>query len=205
MKKSVKIVAMAAIAACFAFGLPKTGTPKQINVVIDAAHGGKDFGASINGFTEKQLTDVVADKIKNLNTDSEVVIHFTRVDDAFVSLEDRVSAINTLHPDLVVSLHVNAERGNTKSGMEFFISDQSNAYKKSAEYAEMLSGKFESQKFKVKEVAKAPFYMLKKTNAPVVQFEMGYLSNEADRSYLTSPEGQEQIAATVLSFIKEIK
>jgi len=205
MKKPFRVLALAAIAASFAFTMPFKKDAKQINVVIDAGHGGKDHGAKIDGFTEKQLTDAVAEKISQLNSSEDVIIHFTRVEDKFVSLEERVKAINALNPDLMLSLHVNYAKGDTKSGMEFFVSEQSNAYQKSAEYAEMLSDKFENQKFKVSEVIKAPFFLLKKVTAPTVHFEMGYLSNATDREYLTSEKGQEQIAATVLDFIKEIK
>jgi len=205
MTKPIRVLALAAIAASFAFTIPFKKDAKQINVVIDAGHGGNDHGASIDGFTEKQLTDAVAEKISQLNNSEDVVIHFTRVEDKFVSLEERVKVINALKPDLVLSLHTNFTKDNTKSGMEFFVSEQSNAYQKSAEYAEMLSDKFESQNFKVEEVKKAPFYILKKVDAPAVCFEMGYLSNATDRNYLTTEKGQEDIAATVLDFIKDIK
>lgn len=205
MNKPFRVLALAAVTASFAFTMPFKSNVKQINVVIDAGHGGKDHGATIEGFTEKQLTDAIAEKINELNISEEVVVHFTRIEDNYMSLEERVKAINSLNPDLMLSLHANFAKDATKSGMEFFVSEQSNAYQKSAEYAEMLSDKFEDQKFKVGDIKKAPFYMLKHSNAPAIVFEMGYLSNASDRDYLTSDKGQEQIAATVLDFIKEIK
>lgn len=205
MKKPVLFLASVAVAVSFAFMLPKDVDTKPIHVVIDAAHGGKDFGADYNGILEKQLTDAVAQKIKERNKDSEIVLHFTRTDDTFMSLEERVNAINAIKPDLVLSLHVNASFKNTdRSGMEFFISDASSSYQKSAELTKKLANKFESEKFTVA-VINAPFYMLKRSTIPAVVFEMGYLSNKTDREYLTNPKSQEQIAAIVLDFIEEIK
>lgn len=205
MKKSIKIATVVAVGICFAFALPKTSGAKQINVVIDAGHGGKDHGAAHDSFTEKQIVDKVANKIKTLNNDSDVVIHFTRVDDNFVSLEERVETINKLNPDIVLSLHVNYADKSPRSGMEFFVCDSAKEYKKSVAYAEKLSDKFEAKKFKVAEVKSAKFFILNRSQAPAVSFELGYLSDKQDRDYLTNEKKQEEIATVVLDFLKEIK
>lgn len=205
MKRSIKIAAILAVGICFAFALPKTGEPKHINVVIDAGHGGKDHGATYDSFTEKHIVNSIANKIQQLNEDDNVVIHFTRVDDKFVSLEERVETINKLNPDLVLSLHVNYTDKSPRSGMELFVCESAKEYQKSAAYAEMLSDKFEAKKFKVAEVESAKFYILNKSLAPAISFELGYLSNEQDRSYLTNENKQNEIAAVVLDFLKEIK
>ena len=66
----------------------------------------------------------------------------------------------------------------------------------------LLADKFDDYDTEIK---KAKFYLLKNVDAPAIVFEMGYLSNEIDRLYLTSEKSQETIAATVLEFIKEIE
>lgn len=205
MKKLIKPFGLLAIGICFAFALPKTGESKQINVVIDAARGGKDFGAVHDAFTEKQITDAVANKIRELNTDKEVILHFTREGDRFADLNERVTTINAVKPDLVISLHVNYTKHNEASGMEFFVIKDGKNGQKSAMYANRLSDKFEDKGFKVRGVKTGPFYTLMKSEAPVVQVELGFLSNETDRSYLINEDKQEQIAGIVLEFLKEIK
>lgn len=205
MKKPVKIVSLLAIAACFAFALPRNES-KKIEVVIDAAHGGKDFGAAHNSFLEKEINRSVANKIKELNDDREIVIHFTRPDDEFVTLAERIEAINRIKPDLVLSLHTNYDATkncpSTASGVDFYVDKNSEEANK---YAEQLKNAFQSNMFTIRGIKEAPFYMIHKSEVPVIIVEMGFLSNEIDRSYLTNDKGQETIANTIVDFLKEIK
>jgi N-acetylmuramoyl-L-alanine amidase len=66
----------------------------------------------------------------------------------------------------------------------------------------MLADKFEDYDTEIKQ---AKFYLLKNIEAPAIVFELGYLSNEIDRRYLTNEKSREAIAASVLQFIKEIE
>jgi N-acetylmuramoyl-L-alanine amidase len=204
MKKPVKIVALLAAAACFAFALPKNDS-KKIEVVIDAAHGGKDFGSAHDNFLEKEIAQSIAGKIKELNDDREIVIHFTRLGDEFVSLEERVETINRIKPDLVLSLHLNYAKGNSPSGVEIFTSKKSDQREQSNIYVKQLADVFQANKFEVRKVEEAPFYILNKSEVPAITIEMGYLSSETDRNYLTNEKGQETIANTIVDFLKEIK
>ena len=197
------LVAMAVI-ICFAFALPE-GNPKKINVVIDAGHGGKDYGAQYEATTEKDIVKSVAEKIKALNNDdADVVIHFTRNGDEFKGLDERVEAINALNPDLVLSLHVNAAKNSTNSGMEFFIAKEAANKAQSAVYAEKLAAKMKDRYQNI-EIKEASFYILRNTNAPSVNFQLGYLSSEKDREYLTTEKGQDELARYIAEFIKELK
>jgi len=206
MKRSIRIFALLAIGICFAFALPKKGEPKKINVLIDAGHGGKDYGAVHNAFTEKEITNQIAAKIMAVNSDKEIVLHFTREDDAFVDLNGRVEAMNTIKPDLVLSLHVNyTNKEESPSGMEFFVCKDAKEASKSIAYANKLSDKFENKGYKVAELKYANFYTLTKSEVPTVVMELGYLSNEIDRAYLTNNKTQDEIAGIVADFLKEIK
>lgn len=200
MKNLFKAFTVLAAFACLSFTQPDNNDPKVI--VIDVAHGGKDHGATFNGFTEKEIAAQVAAKIKALNQDTDITIHFTRDDDEFVTLEDRVKTINALNPDFVLSLHVNFAKTDEPYGMEFFISDAEDKNKKASVYAAMLADKFEDYDTEIKQ---AKFYLLKNIEAPAIVFELGYLSNEIDRRYLTNEKSREAIAASVLQFIKEIE
>jgi len=205
MKRTFQFLALLAVGACFAFALPNNEEPKRVNVVIDAAHGGKDFGAAHDAFTEKQITDAIASKIRALNTDKEVVLHFTREGDEFVDLTDRVTTINAIQPDLVLSLHVNYTKQEEASGMEFYVAKEGKNSEKSTMYANRISDKFGDKGFKTRGVKTAPFYTLIKSESPAVLIELGFLSNKTDRDYLTNDENQEQIAGIVAEFLKEIK
>lgn len=205
MKNYLRLLAAAAVIGCFAFASPKSGESDKITVVIDAAHGGKDFGAAHGAFLEKEITQKIAEKIQSLNKDKDVELHFTRTSDEFVSLDDRITAINKIKPDLVVSLHLNAGKTPETKGMEFFVCRESAQYEKAAHHAKKLAESFAHKRYAIDGVKEARFLLLRKSDVPAVHFEMGYLTNEADRLYLTSETGQEEIAHVVLDYITGIK
>jgi N-acetylmuramoyl-L-alanine amidase len=199
MKNSFKFLAAFAVLFSLAFAIPKTATDPFI-VVIDAGHGGKDVGASYDSYTEKEIVASISDKIKKCTTDKEVIIHFVRKQDEFIGLNERVNAINKLNPSLVLSLHLNYEKTGKAYGMEFFANEKANYH------AVALENKFVNEKgYKSRGIKDAPFYMLKKVDAPAINFELGFLSNESDRAYLTNKDKQEEIAKAITEYINELK
>jgi N-acetylmuramoyl-L-alanine amidase len=206
MKKSIPLFLTCAALVSFAFVKPDTKTTKQINVVIDAGHGGTDFGATSSSGTEKLIVEQITTKIKFLNKNENVVIHLTRNEDKYISLSDRTAIINNIKPDLVLSLHVNQSANLAKSGMEFYVANESVASEKSILIANALRTKFaQINTLKSSEVKKAPFFILKKSVAPAVLVELGYMSNLDDREYLINDLEQNKIAATIVAFISELK
>lgn len=206
MKKAIPFFLTFATIVSFAFVTTNTGKSKHINVVIDAVHGGSDFGATSSSSNEKQIVAQITDKIKFLNKNENVTIQLTRIGDQFLSLSDRSALINKIKPDLVLSLHINQNANVAKSGMEFYVATESIANEKSIEIAVELRNKFiRNTTIKSSEVKKAPFYILKKSEVPAVLVELGYMSNLVDREYLTNDLEQNKIAATIVEFISELK
>lgn len=179
---------------------------ETITVVIDAGHGGHDFGGKHDDLLEKDLANSISKKIEALNSDKNIKLLFTRDDDKFVELVERTNFINSIKPDLVLSLHVNNNKNTTTSGFEIFVSDKSIAYEKSNELAQKLVVDFEKNiPLKNRGVKTAPFWILKNSEVPALTLEMGFLSNTTDREYITSEEGQNQIAQTILNFVSDLK
>ncbi|QZK90927.1 N-acetylmuramoyl-L-alanine amidase [Flavobacterium sp. CHNK8] len=206
MKKAIPFFLACATMVSLAFVKPSVVNNKQIHVVIDAGHGGIDFGATSITSTEKQIVEQISKKIKFLNKNENVTIHFTRNDDQFVSLTDRADFINKIKPNLVLSLHVNQSRNEVKSGMEFYVANESLVNDQSIEIANELRTKFlQRNAVAPYEIKKAPFLILKKSVSPAVLIELGYLSNSSDRAYLTDDKKQDQIATTILSFVADLK
>lgn len=204
MKNTSKLVLALTVIVSFAFIKPKHSEPKKINIVIDAGHGGTDFGATSDAITEKKIVEQVTKKIKSLN--SNVVIHFTRNEDNFLSLSDRTAFINKLKPDLVLSLHVNTSLNNKTSGLEFYVAKETEFFEKSSKIAGELINKFATNKnLKVSNVKTGPFYILKKSEVPAVIVELGYLTNENDKKYLVDDNEQNKIAQSISEFISEMK
>ncbi len=99
-------------------------------VILDAGHGGYDPGAVSDTLLEKELTldlaFLVGDEIEKR---SNLDVMYTRIDDSFVSLEDRLALANSVFPGmqqraLVVSLHFNASVSEDASGFEVLVKQE---------------------------------------------------------------------------------
>lgn len=207
MKNTFKFILAFALVTSFAFIKPSENDPKKtITVVIDAGHGGQDDGMTVEGFTEKQIVASIAQKIKQNNSDKNVIIHFTRTDDTFVSLQDRSKFINEIKPDLVLSLHVNGNPNVEASGVECYVSPKNAMYEKSKTIADDLNARLVSNNnLKSRGVKEANFTMLRDSQYPSITVELGFLSNANDREYLTNVGHHEKIANTILETIYAIK
>lgn len=196
MKKLMTILGIALLALTLSF----TTSNKKI-VVIDAGHGGKDYGLNKDGVSEKEIAMNIANKIKTLNTKSDLEIILTRNTDKFLTLEERVAFINSLNPDAVISLHVNSAPIKTKSGFGFFVCNENEVKIQSNALASILQKAFQ-QKYTSNEVAYRNIFLLKNVNSPATLIELGYLSNENDRKLLLSEKGQSEIAAILYKALK---
>jgi len=88
-------------------------------VVVDAGHGGRDTGAlGPRGTREKDvalaIAKALAAKLKALG----FTVVLTRPDDRYLTLDERTRIANEARADLFVSIHCNAARRRTLSGIE---------------------------------------------------------------------------------------
>lgn len=87
-----------------------TTKDKEVVVVIDPGHGGKDAGAIDNNVKEKDINLGVAKKlaayIKKELKNAKVVM--TRDNDTFISLQERANIANKNKGNLFISIHTNS-------------------------------------------------------------------------------------------------
>ena len=97
-------------------------------IVLDPGHGGHDTGTiGPTGFMEKDLALDVARRLGKLLEEklgAEVV--FTREDDTFVPLENRIAVANEQQADLFLSIHANSSRNRRVRGIETFYLNVTN-------------------------------------------------------------------------------
>jgi len=91
--------------------------------------------------------------------------------------------------------------------VEFFVANKDLAlYEKSNDLAIKLSSEFsKNSTLTIGRIRNAPFYILKNATAPTVLVELGYLSNEEDKKYLTNEKEQDKIAENILEFVSGLK
>ena len=205
MKNAFKIAALLVLVfSIYAFTTNEKA--EIIKVVIDAGHGGDDFGAVHKKHVEKNIVSQISSKINALNKNSNVKIYFTRTEDKKLSLEERAKIINDIKPDLFLSLHINNHKNDVLSGVESYVAKESLYSDESLVLAEELTSSLsKATNLSLRPTQKAPFYILKNTYCPGIIVELGFLSNENDRKYLTDGKYQEVIAKTIVDFISQIK
>jgi N-acetylmuramoyl-L-alanine amidase len=202
MKNLIKLSIITVVFLSFAF-IPKN---EKITVVIDAGHGGLDLGATMNGLSEKEIVSSIAQKIKTLNSNSNIEILLTRTEDQTMSFQERVDFVNGVKPDLVISLHANTSKNKESNGLEVFVSDKSTEYIASNELAQRFSNTISNKtQLKVRPVNIGPFFILRKSEVPAILIELGFLSNEKDKSYLENKDNQIKIAQNILDFVANLK
>jgi N-acetylmuramoyl-L-alanine amidase len=94
-------------------GIPGAPGKNQFVLVLDAGHGGKDPGNLGTGrykTTEKDITLDVTLKLGEYIEENfdDIKVVYTRDDDSFPSLKDRVEIANTNKADLFISIHCDA-------------------------------------------------------------------------------------------------
>ncbi len=95
---------------------------QKFRVILDAGHGGKDFGAVYNGFVEKNITlNVVLKAGKILEGDNSIEVTYTRKADVFTELAERPGLANRVNGDIFVSVHCNAESTKAVFGSETYV------------------------------------------------------------------------------------
>lgn len=203
MKTKIRILGLLSAAVlllvCFAF---RPLEEKKI-IVIDAGHGGYDVGKDVYGFEEKQITETVAKQIKELNDDANIEIVLIRDGDISMELKERVSIINNLKPNLVISIHVNSNSNTMANGVQAYVPSNEIFKDKSKEMADIIVDKLAATgNLAKRNTTEAPFYLLKNANCPIMTLEIGFLTNEKDRNYITSAKGQNEIAAKILEAVK---
>ncbi len=190
-------------------------------IVIDPGHGGYDPGAiTSQGIYEKDINLAISKKVKTKLAESGMKAVLTREDDRDYAgggssrktkkqtdLDYRISLVEGLNPEVLVSIHVNASAGGNNSGAEAFYQEGSDQGKALAECVQVELRKIPSM---TKRVAKSgEFYLTRNTKVAAIIVELGYLSNPVDRRKLLQNSYQDQlanaIAAGIINYLAGLK
>ncbi|OLS62657.1 N-acetylmuramoyl-L-alanine amidase [Pseudomonas putida] len=109
--------------------LAKGKSGRDLLVVIDAGHGGKDPGAvGAKGEQEKLVALQIATLLaKRVNAQKGYKARLVRSDDIFIPLRKRAELAQRLNADLFVSVHADAAPRLTASGASVFALSQNGA------------------------------------------------------------------------------
>lgn len=172
-------------------------------VLLDPGHGGIDGGKiGTNGAEEKNVNLQISLLIKDLLEQENISVVMTRESDERLGetqvedLKERVRIMNSSRPVLSVSIHQNSYHEESVHGAQVFYYTDSEEGKKAAETIQSVLKELDPENTKSAK-ANNTYYLLKKTEVPVVIVECGFLSNPEEAEKLTDEAYQAALAETV--------
>ena len=107
-----------------------------LRIVIDPGHGGENLGGEYEDYTEKEMTIVVAEAMKEeLEKYEGVSVYLTRNGDQELSLEERCEYAKSVDADFLFCLHFNLSEHHTLFGAECWVSAFGENYSKGYAFA----------------------------------------------------------------------
>lgn len=175
-------------------------------VIIDAGHGGFDPGKiGVNDAKEKDINLTIAMKLKELLEENDITVIMTREDDNGLysesdsnkknaDLKKRVDIINSSNAVIAVSIHQNSFPEESSCGAQVFYHNSSMEGKILAEILqEQIKKTIRDGNHRFSK-SNESYYMLRKTDRPLVIVECGFLSNWKEAKLLVIDEYQEKMA-----------
>jgi len=179
---------------------------QTITIMIDPGHGGSDPGhlsANKNHLKEKELNLIIAKKFGAYLTEklSNVKVIYTRTDDSYPTLDQRVDMANSHKVDYFISIHCNSSSNTSIQGTESHVHSMSAS--KSVKLAKIFEEEFrtkagrKSRGVKDSDDREHTLQVLKFTQMTSVLVECGFLTNVSEANYLNTTNGQDLIASAL--------
>lgn len=186
---------------------------KEYTVVLDAGHGSSDSGkVGINGVLEKDINLSISKETKKYLEKKGIRVVMTRDKDESLAegengnrkvqdMKARVKRINDTKPNLAVSIHQNSYHEESIHGAQVFYYEHSESGEKDARILqEALLAVDPDNTRQVK--ANTTYYLLKRTEVPILIVECGFLSNQEEAEKLASEDYQKEIAKAIANGIE---
>lgn len=148
-------------------------------VILDAGHGGADFGASYNGRREKDDVLRLVLAIGRILEDNCVNVEYTRTTDVYNTPYEKAVIGNNSNADFFVSIHRNAyTTPNTTKGVETLVYNDDGI---KSELSRNINSQLSRLGFVNRGVVERPnLVVLKRTKMPAVLVEAGFIDNDED-------------------------
>jgi N-acetylmuramoyl-L-alanine amidase len=171
-------------------------------LIIDPGHGGSDNGAVYGDINEKQLALALVQKIRVIADAKGLKTSLTRENDSDVTLKQR----GGMQGDVLLSIHHNASPDKNKNGIQIFSGSSTTSSRRAIikDLTFNLYQNFKSLKeINTENVSNEVIgsYILEKSIAPSIMLELGYLTNERDKDFLTNPTHQNELAEAIVNSV----
>ena len=170
---------------------------------LSIGHGGTDPGCiAVDGSHESDIALEVGLFLRDELERHGHIVGMSRTTDEIDKVADEVAECNDFEADYGISIHCNASASHEGRGFEVFrsVSQSSKgcALAKNIEMAIVEAGyKSRGVKTKVNDRGFDYFYWIRKTEAPAVLCEIGFIDNEEDFALLETSEQRKHMAITL--------
>lgn len=168
-------------------------------LVIDPACGGDEAGISVEKLVEKDLTLDIVLRLKRLLDETDIKVYYTRLTDEAKTEEQVLKLVNDTKADMFLSIHGASDDTDTSlNGIKtyynetFFIPGFS-----SSDFAYLVEehvAKTTGAKALGLAAGEDAMYLVRDSQVPVAQIEIGYFSNQQERNRLSKEEYKDKIA-----------
>ncbi len=174
---------------------------KYIKVAIDAGHGGTNLGAEgkRSKAIEKEYTLVFAKALQHKLKRKKVEVIMTRSTDTTFDLKDRILFLQQQNPDLLISLHLNANDNTNANGASTYYKHIGFRPVSQTILKRMLDIKMNE----FGNVGNFNFTLNAPTDFVNTLLEIGFLSNAEDELRITDPRFPAKVAKQVAKGIKD--
>ena len=174
----------------------------QVDVALDAGHGGKDPGANRDDAIEKEITLEVAQMTKTLLEESDYKVGMTRDSDDYIELRNRSKIANERNAKVFVSIHCNSSEDEKGKGIETYYTEQKGL--EDEILAEMIQESLIKQTdAKNRGIKVANYTVIVRSSMPAVLVEVGFLTDTEENELLQNEEYQRKLAKGIAEGIKK--
>lgn len=180
-------------------------------ITIDQGHGGSDSGAvGPNGYTEKEGTFAISQKVASILNQSGAKVVMTRDSDVDVygpnasarnELQARVDVGNNANSDIFVSIHCNAFVNPAANGTQTFYYGSSYQGQRLAQ--SIQEKMIEANGLRDRGISTCNFYVVKHSYMPAVLIETAFITNYDEEALLSDDEWQTTMAKAIAEGINE--
>ena len=180
-------------------------------IVLDAGHGGTDSGAKNGNIVEKELNLLLVKKLEKELISRGATVYLTREEDNDLSartserkrsdLYNRAKYINTIKPNMYISIHLNATTSSSWKGLQVFYNKNNEENKV---IAETITNNLKNNINNIREVKEEnKYYMYKYIKYPGVLIEAGFISNPDENYLLRQEEYQNKLIILIADAIEK--
>ena len=177
-------------------------------VVIDAGHGGWDRGAlALDNVTREADINLqaVTELKKILDEDPDIHVFYTRLDDSYPTLDERVELANGVGADLFISIHCNAFDKQNSNGTEtLYNTKQGIGDKLNSEVLAriIVSNLVQTMGTRLRGIVSGDeIRIVRRSEVPVTLVELGFITNRNDYKVISDENKMKQIAESIYKSI----